>query len=484
MKKKLLSVLLASAMVVSLAACGGGDDNKDTPSNNNNQQEDNNTPADNNTDANTPADENNGTPDEGGEGLAYTGEITFMHYSTSEESEGNGGSDAFRRAIANWDSAHPDITLNQEVLANDDFKTQIATYANADSLPDVFMLQGMNAASWASQGMILDLTDAINNSPYASNYNYERMTPFTVDGKYYAFPALTGMTCSVVIYDAQMWADAGYESFPTTWAEVEAAVDYFEGQGIDTVAFGNGGKWQMNSNFISCLGYQYTGTEWFDHIMAGDGQAAFTDDNFVAALTETQRLFHDTQIFNADFNSVTNEVAREYFIAGEAAAFIGGNWDFSYIKASVDESKYANLKIAVLPQVSDGSYVSNYQNIGMGYGVAINSKVANDPDKLAACIDLAREITGPDFAVYVGENYAEQGFYKADFDMGAFDQVTIDFYNFNYVDNIATEIYDSYVDGSVWGVLNDNMQAMCNGEMDPATVAQLTQDAYNAFLGN
>lgn len=482
MKKKLLSVLLASAMVISLAACGGGDDNNNNSSSNNNNQQadDNNTPA--NNDNNGTSDDGNGAA--GGEELAYTGEITFMHYSTSEESEGNGGSDAFRRAIANWDAAHPNITLNQEVLANADFKTQIATYANADSLPDVFMLQGMNAASWADQGLILDLTDAITNSPYATNYNYERMTPFTVGDKYYAFPALTGMTCTVVVYDAQMWADAGYSSFPTTWAEVEAAVDYFEGQGIDTIAFGNGGQWQMNSDFISCLGYQYTGTDWFDHIMAGDGQAAFTDDAFVAALTETQRLFHDTQIFNSDFNAVTNEDAREYFIAGDAAAFIGGNWDFSYIKASVDADKYANLKVAVLPQVADGAYVNNYQNIGMGYGVAINAKVASDPDKLAACIDLAREITGPDFAIYVGENYAEQGFYKASFDMSSFDQVTVDFYNFNYVDNVATEIYDSYVDGSVWGTLNADMQAMCNGEMDPATVAANAQASYEAFLGN
>lgn len=480
MKKKLLSVLLASAMVISLAACGGDDNNNNSSSNNNQQADDNNTPA--NNDNNGTSDDGNGAA--GGEELAYSGEITFMHYSTSEESEGNGGSDAFRRAIANWDAAHPNITLNQEVLANADFKTQIATYANADSLPDVFMLQGMNAASWADQGLILDLTDAVTNSPYATNYNYERMTPFTVGGKYYAFPALTGMTCTVVVYDAQMWADAGYSSFPTTWAEVEAAVDYFEGQGVDTIAFGNGGQWQMNSDFISCLGYQYTGTEWFDHIMAGDGQAAFTDDAFVAALAETQRLFHDTQIFNSDFNAVTNEDAREYFIAGDAAAFIGGNWDFSYIKASVDADKYANLKVAVLPQVADGAYVNNYQNIGMGYGVAINAKVASDPDKLAACIDLAREITGPDFAVYVGENYAEQGFYKASFDMNAFDQVTVDFFNFNYVDNIATEIYDSYVDGSVWGTLNADMQAMCNGEMDPATVAANAQASYEAFLGN
>ena len=31
-----------------------------------------------------------------------------------------------------------------------------------------------------------------------------------------------------------------------------------------------------------------------------------------------QRLFTDTKIFNEDFNVVTNEDAREYYISGDA----------------------------------------------------------------------------------------------------------------------------------------------------------------------
>ena len=33
-----------------------------------------------------------------------------------------------------WDEAHPDITLNQNVLANAEYKTQIATLAAAGDL--------------------------------------------------------------------------------------------------------------------------------------------------------------------------------------------------------------------------------------------------------------------------------------------------------------------------------------------------------------
>ena len=340
--------------------------------------------------------------------LAYKGELEIMHYSTSEESEGNGGSDGFRTVLAAWDEAHPDITLNQNVLANAEYKTQIATLAAAGDLPDVFLLQGMNTKDWAKQGLIMDLTDTIKASPYYNDYVQNYFTPFTDGDSIYGYPVLTGGTCTVVIYDKAMWKEAGYDTFPSTWEDVEKASEYFQEQGIDTVAFGNGGKWQANSDFLSTLGDRYTGKDWFQGLIDNSG-SKFTDEAFVKALTETQHLFTETKIFNEDFNSVTNEDAREYYISGDAAAFIGGNWDESYIAATLkesDEEKYNNIGFAVLPQPADATEDPDSQNIGLGYAVAINPKVADDADKLAAAIDLAQELTGPAFSSYVAENYA------------------------------------------------------------------------------
>ena len=411
--------------------------------------------------------------------LAYKGELELMHYSTSEEADGNGGSDAFRTTIANWEAAHPDITLNQNVIANAEYKTEIATLAAADDLPDVFLLQGMNTIAWADQGLVMDLTDTIKASPYYDQYNQAYFTPFTVGDKIYGFPALTGGTCTVVIYDKQMWKDAGFDTFPSTWEDVEKASEYFNEQGITTIAFGNGGQWQANSDFLSTLGNRYTGPEWFSSLIAKDG-AAFTDDTFVAALKEMQHLFNETSIFNEDFNAVTNEDAREYYISGDAAAFIGGNWDESYIWASLqDTDKFDQIGFAVLPQPADATEAPNSQNIGLGYAVAINPKVADDPDKLAAAIDLAQELTGPAFASYVAENYALGGLTKVDdVDLSGFDQITQDFYNWSYVDTDPCEIYDSYIDSAVWSVLNTDLQTMMNGEMSPEDVAANAQAAY------
>ena len=413
--------------------------------------------------------------------LAYKGELEIMHYSTSEESEGNGGSDGFRTVLAAWQEAHPDITLNENVLANAEYKTQIATLAAADNLPDVFLLQGMNTKAWAEQGLIMDLTDTIKASPYYDQYDQDYFTPFKDGDKIYGYPVLTGGTCTVVIYDKAMWKEAGYDAFPSTWEDVEKASEYFKDQGIDTVAFGNGGKWQANSDFLSTLGDRYTGKDWFQSLIDKSG-AAFTDEAFVKALTETQHLFTETDIFNEDYNSVTNEDAREYYISGDAAAFIGGNWDESYIAATLkdsDEEKFNNIGFAVLPQPADATEDPDSQNIGLGYAVAINPKVADDPDKLAAAIDLAQEITGPAFSTYVAENYALGGLTKTDdVDLSKFDQITQDFYNYSYVDTTKCEIYDSYINSAVWDVLNTDLQTMMNGEMTPEEVAENAQKAY------
>ena len=413
--------------------------------------------------------------------LAYKGDINLMHFSTSEEAEGNGGSDGFRTTLKAWEDAHSDISVKENVLANDEYKTQIATLAAAGDLPDVFLLQGMNTKQWAKQGLIMDLTDTIKASPYYDDYEQDYFTPFKDGDKVYGYPVLTGGTCTVVIYDKQMWKDAGYDKFPDNWDDVEKASEYFNGKGITTVAFGNGGQWQANSDFLSTLGDRYTGKDWFQSLIDGSG-AAFTDDKFVAALKEMQHLFTETKIFNEDFNSVTNEDAREYYISGDAAAFIGGNWDESYIAATLkadDEDKYNNIGFAVLPQPADATEDADSQNIGLGYAVAFNSKVADDPDKLAACIDLAQELTGPAFVSYVAEKYALGGLTKVDdVDLSKFDQVVQDFYNYSYVDTTKCEIYDSYINSAVWGIMNQDLQSMLNGEKSPEDVAKDAQDAY------
>ncbi len=476
-RSKVLSILLATAMAGSmLAGCGGSSSGSGS-----NTSSESSESSESGSDTGALKDDSalaEGNDNE----LAYTGELSLMHYSTSEESQGNGGSDGFRASIQSWLNGHPDITLNQSVLSNDDYKTQIATQAAADDLPDIFLLQGMNTKAWAEQGLILDLTDTIKESPYYDSYNQAFFTPFTTDGKTYGFPVLTTGTCSVVMYDKQAWADAGYDEFPDNWEDIQKADEYFKDNGYsETIAFGNGGQWQINSCFLSVIGDRFTGGDWFQSLVDKSG-AAFTDQEFVDALTFTQDIFQ-SGIFNEDFNAIGNEDAREYYISGDAPAYICGNWDVSYIQATLaeeDTELYDNTGFAVLPQPEGATGSTGTQDIGLGYAVAINAKLADDPDKLAAAIDFAEYVTGPAFATYVGENYALQGLTQVDVDLSNFDQFTQDFYNYSYVDTDTCEIYDSYINSAVWEVLNTQTQSMLNGDTTPEDVAEATQEAYES----
>ncbi|WFR55957.1 extracellular solute-binding protein [Anaerocolumna sp. AGMB13025] len=480
MKKKFLSVLLATAMVASmLTACGSK-----TPATDNNTTSETAEQTQTQT-QDTATSENTGTGDATTKtdvaktNLAYKGELELMHFSTSEESQGNGGSDGFRTVLADWKTVHPEINVVENVLANADYKTQIATLAAANDLPDVFLLQGMNTKAWASQGLLLDMTDIISKSPYASQYDNTTFYPFTSDSKMYGLPALTGGTCAVVVYDSAKWKEAGFDTFPETWADVQKAKDYFSGKGIDTIAFGNGGKWQVNSTFLATIGDRFTGADWTHSLIEKKG-ASFTDKPFVDALKFTKDIFA-SGIFNADFNAITNEDAREYYISGDAAAYIGGNWDVSYIQATLkDTDLYNTTKFAVLPQPDGATASYKTHDTGLGYAVAINPKVADDPNKLAAAVDLAYELTGPAFANYVASNYALGGLTKVqNVDLSKFDQFTQDFYNYQYVDNKPCEIYDSYISSAVWDVLNTDLQTMLNGQLSPEDVAKNAAKAYN-----
>lgn len=84
----------------------------------------------------------------------------------------------------------------------------------------------------------------------------------------------------------------------------------------------------MNSCFLSTLGNRYTGPEWFSSMIAKGG-AKFTDPAFIGRTDRDPAPVYRNQDLQCGLQRLTNEGAREYFIAGRAASFIGGNWDES-----------------------------------------------------------------------------------------------------------------------------------------------------------
>ena len=457
---KVLALILMLVMVFVLAACDGGGTTT-TP------------PPDDNTPTAPPPQTEAPPPDEPPSDEAVT--LTFAHFSTEEEVvSGNPGAVSFRYAIDQWETENPNVTLDKTVMANDEFKPWIATLAEANDLPDVFIMQGMNTKDWVSKGLVLPMDDIVNSCAWGSKYNTGLFAPFKDDnGALYAIPILAVGTCTIIAYDSELWSQAGYDTFPDNWDDVVAASAYFKGEGIDTMAFGNSGGWQLNSCWLSAVGDRFTGGDWFWSIINKTG-AKFTDQAFIDSLKFTQDAFA-SGVFNKDVNSINNEEARELYLNGTAASFCGGNWDISHIGATADPELKARTKFAVIPQPAGASATTKTHAAGLGFGIAINSNLTGA--KLEAAKNLATYVTGPVFADYLTANFAQIGCCASgDVDMSGFDQFTIDFYDF--YENPTCEIYDSYMDGELVGIMNAAMQEMLGGTKTPEQVAQESQDAY------
>ncbi|MDR0758530.1 MAG: extracellular solute-binding protein [Treponema sp.] len=401
--------------------------------------------------------------------------LTFHHFSTEQEvRDGNAGATAFRYAIAEWEKAHPNVTLEQTVLDNDSWKVKTATLASADDLPDVALMQGMWTKEWVANGLVIPLDDIIKASPHGSKYKDGLFAPFRVDGKIYGIPILATGSCTVVAYDSQLWAEAGFSDFPEKWEDVEKAVAYFKGKGIDTFAFGNGGQWQINSTWLSAVGDRFTGSDWFFNIIDRKNNASFEDKSFIDALMFTQQVFQ-SGIFNKDFNAVNNEVARDYFVNGQAAAVICGNWDITYIGQYASPELKSRIKFAVIPQPPGATATTKTHAAGNGMALVLNPKLSGEKFELAK--DLILSITGPVFAEYLANNFAQTGACAVDnVDLSKFDSFTADFYRFN--ENPICQIYDSFMDGAVVSVMNIGLQEMLNGTKTPEQVAAESQAAY------
>ena len=98
-----------------------------------------------------------------------------------------------RLAVNAYKKAHPEVDVNFEVASQgstedadyNDFLTQLNTELLAGEGPDLLILDNTDYATYASKGMLADLSDAVPLADLQSNI----IDPFVTDGKVYVLPA-------------------------------------------------------------------------------------------------------------------------------------------------------------------------------------------------------------------------------------------------------------------------------------------------------
>ena len=266
------------------------------------------------------------------------------------------------RAMADgFEKKNPGIKVNVEVTAWDQYWTKLDAAASGGSLPDVFWMHPNQAARYASNGALMDLTDKIKGSSLVSldKFPKDLVKVYENDGKEYAIPK--DFDTIGLWYNKKLFDEAGvpYPTDKWTWNDLLAAAKKITNpekgiygfgapldmqQGFDNFIFQNGG--QVISDDKTKSG--------FDTPAVKEAMQWYVDLSLKEKVSPNQQQFSE--------NSYT-----AFFESGKTAMALFGSWMLSEFKAN--DYVAQNCDVAVLPQGKQKATIYN----GLGNAVAANT---------------------------------------------------------------------------------------------------------------
>ncbi|MBU9713880.1 ABC transporter substrate-binding protein [Evansella tamaricis] len=163
--------------------------------------------------------------DTGNEGTSEEENVT-IRYATF--SPGEAHEEDLKAMIAAFEDIHPNIKIEYEMAAFDDYFTRLQTQIAGNNAPDVLELNYENFVSYASRGALMDLTDLLaEDSEFDPTVlNQEAFKAFQYDGTQYGM--VESFSNVVLFYNKELFDEAGvnYPDASWTWEdELKAAQD-------------------------------------------------------------------------------------------------------------------------------------------------------------------------------------------------------------------------------------------------------------------
>ncbi|ETT48549.1 extracellular solute-binding protein [Paenibacillus sp. FSL R7-269] len=334
-KKSLAAVLSISLAAFALSACGNGNNSSSNSSSNSS----NSTAAPSPTTATEPA-----------AAQPASGEKAQLTYAIWDSNQEKG----LRTIADEFEAKNPDIKVNIEVTGWSDYWTMLEAGATGGSLPDVFWMHSNEIYRYASNGMLLDLTDRISKSADVKLENYpEGLNQiYNLNGKQYAVPKdfdTIGLWYNKTLFDQ---AGIQHPDENWTWDDLKQAAKTLTKDGV----YGFLAPLHNQEGYYNFV-YQNGGT-----IITADKKSGYDDPKTIEALD-----FYIGLVREGLSPEVYGDAERADLLKnGKAAMGLFGSWNLS----GFTENEYMakNFDVAVLPKKEKQASIYN------GLGNAIDAK--------------------------------------------------------------------------------------------------------------
>ncbi|WP_110588559.1 extracellular solute-binding protein [Microbacterium suaedae] len=273
-------------------------------------------------------------------------------------------------------------------IQNEDMDGKLQTAANSGDMPDVFMARGGGKlADMVDAGVVKDIGDLISDDVKAS-YGEAPFSAFTIEGSVYGLPI--SVLPEGIFYSQDLFAEAGIDETPTTFDELNEAVDALKAAEIQPIALGAKAAWPAAHWYYS-FALRACGQETLENVAAN---VDFSDGCWLEAAEDLQE-FSATEPFNEGFLTTDAQEgagSSAGLLANHKAAMeLMGGWNVGVIADLTPEGEpLADLGWFPLPATDSGEG----EPTAMMGGVDGFSCSQDSPD---ACVDFLNFIAQPEW---------------------------------------------------------------------------------------
>lgn len=255
--------------------------------------------------------------------------LKFMEYTASGSQE-----ETLNNMIKEFEKQNKDIKIQVEVLAYADYFTKLNTVLSSDnSTPDIFELGYENFVTYASKGVLKDLSDTISKDKDFKPSTFKKLEydAFNYQGKQYGVPE--DYSAVVLFYNKTLF-DAKGVSYPTaswTWKdELEAAQKLTDAKN---------GIWGTYSP-IQFYEFYKTIAQNGGSIWGPDGKTVTIDNKATADalqwMIDKAKVYKVSPPLNDDTFSQP-DADLNAFAAGKIAMLRAGTWNFGKFASMKDK---------------------------------------------------------------------------------------------------------------------------------------------------
>ena len=379
------------------------------------------------------------------------------------------GRPAYEDAVAaKFNAEHPDIVVQIERLANEDFKKKLPTLLQTSDAPDLFYSWGGGILEeQVAAGVTRDISGLLD-ADFLSTMSPAGMNAFTVDGKIVGLPQQVSEVG--FWYNKALAEQAGIDvEAIKTWDGFLAAVQQAKDAGLTPIAVGGLDKWPLHF-YWSYLAMREAGVEGFKAAQNGEG-AGFAAEPFVKAGEDFKQLI-DMQPFQEGFMTMGNDAAMGFFGDGGAVFHLMGNWVYGGQRGASQSGGLDDDQLGLLsfPIVEGGAGQASDTFGGINGFVA--SKDAPDAAVtfLEYFMDAENQVEAGKLGIFIPMAVGSDAGLSNPF----FAQISRDLG--------ASQWHQIFLDQSlgadVGGVVNDVSAQLATGDIDPQTAAELVQESW------